>query len=205
MTHARLTLVAHASTAATAAAAFADGEPLDARGRAAASGARGSVPRHLRGQASPSLSCAQTADALGLRCVPEPQLRDWDLGRWRGRTLDDIAAAEPAAVQAWLTEPEQAPHGGEPLVELLARAARWLATVPGDGHTVAVTHAAIIRGVVVAALGAPPAAFWRIDIAPLTSTVLRGGPGSWTLRTTAAPLSPTSSPSAASAEASRRG
>jgi hypothetical protein len=41
---------------------------------------------------------------------------------------------------------------------------------------------------VVATLGAPPAGFWRIDIAPLTATVLRGGPGRWTVRGTALPL-----------------
>ncbi len=52
----------------------------------------------------------------------------------------------------------------------------------------AVTHAAVVRAAVVVTLDAPPAAFWRIDIAPLTATVLRGGAGRWTLRGTALPL-----------------
>jgi hypothetical protein len=35
---------------------------------------------------------------------------------------------------------------------------------------------------------ADPAGFWRIDIAPLTATVLGGRPGRWTLRSTGRPL-----------------
>jgi broad specificity phosphatase PhoE len=56
------------------------------------------------------------------------------------------------------------------------------------GHAVAVTHAAVVRAAVVVTLGAPAAGFWRIDVAPLTATVLRGGPGRWTVRGTALPL-----------------
>jgi broad specificity phosphatase PhoE len=56
------------------------------------------------------------------------------------------------------------------------------------GHAVAVTHAAVVRAAVVVTLGAPAAGFWRIDVAPLTATVLRGGPGRWTVRCTALPL-----------------
>jgi broad specificity phosphatase PhoE len=55
------------------------------------------------------------------------------------------------------------------------------------GHAVAVTHAAVVRAAVVVTLGAPAAGFWRIDVAPLTATVLRGGPGRWTVRGTAHP------------------
>jgi broad specificity phosphatase PhoE len=55
---------------------------------------------------------------------------------------------------------------------------------------VAVTHAAVVRAAVVVTLGAPPAGFWRIDVAPLTATVLRGGPGRWTVRGTGLPLDP---------------
>ena len=69
----------------------------------------------------------------------EPELRDWDVGHWRGRGLDDIAAEDPTGLHAWMTEPAAAPHGGEALVELLRRVERWLGAVPAGGHTVAVT------------------------------------------------------------------
>jgi Fructose-2,6-bisphosphatase len=78
--------------------------------------------------------------------------------------------------------------GGETLTDVLTRTAQWLASVPGHGHTVAVTHAVVVRAVVITVLGAPPGGFWRIDIAPLTSTVLHGGPGAWRLRSTGNPL-----------------
>lgn len=184
----RITLVSHSSTSATNTGRFAADEPLDARGAGWAAEARDRLPPAVRVLSSPALSCRQTAEGLGLPAGIEPALVDWDLGRWRGRTLDDVAATEPEGVQAWLSEPDAASHEGEQLVVLLARVAAWLGSVPADGHTVAITHAAVIRAAVVAVLGAPPAAFWRIDIAPLTATHLRGRPGRWTVRSTATRL-----------------
>jgi broad specificity phosphatase PhoE len=185
---ARLTLVSHAPTAATNAAAFAADEPLDERGTAWAIGAGGRLSRADRAICSPARACLQTAAALQLAVEPEPLLRDWELGRWRGRTLDEVAAAEPAAVAAWMTEPDAAPHGGERLTDLLARVANWLGSLPARGHTVAVTHPAVVRAAVVSTLAAGAGGFWRLDIAPLTATVLRGGPERWTVRTTGLPL-----------------
>ncbi|MBN9098016.1 MAG: histidine phosphatase family protein [Pseudonocardia sp.] len=185
---ARLTLVAHGSTRATTAAAFGDDEPLDERGLATVIRARARLGRVSSAVSSPALACRQTASALGLDAVVDPMLADWDLGRWRGRTLDQVAAEEPAAIRAWLGAETAAPHGGEPLAGLLARAADWLCTIPERGHTVAVTHPAIVRAVVVATMSAPAAGFWRIDISPLTATVLRGGPERWTVRSTGLPL-----------------
>jgi broad specificity phosphatase PhoE len=185
---ARLTLVAQAPTAATNTARFAADEPLDEREAAWAAQGRGRLTRVSRVVCAPATACRQTAAALGLAAADEVRLRDWDLGVWRGCTLEQVAAAEPDAVAAWLGAPGQAPHGGEPLIELLDRVAAWLGTVPGDGHTVAVTPVAVVRAAVLATLCGAPAGFWRIDIAPLTATVLRGGPGRWTLRVAGAPL-----------------
>lgn len=179
-----LTLVTHAPTAATNRAAFADGEPLDDRGLTWANEARGHFVRATRGVRSPAPACRQTAEALDLVTEPDPGLRDWNLGRWRGRTLEQVAAAEPEAVSAWLTDPDATPHGGESLTALLARVGGWLAAVPADGHTVAVTHAAVVRAAVVSTLTAGAAGFWRLDAGPLTATVLRGRPGRWTVRAT---------------------
>jgi broad specificity phosphatase PhoE len=189
---ARLTLVCHAPTAATAGAVFPSGEPLDARGRAWADEAgRSAGQRFARVHSAvcaPAAACRETATLLGLVADPDPAVRDWDLGHWRGHTLDAVAEAEPAEVQSWLSEPDAAPHGGERLLDLLARVEAWLAAVEADGHTVAVTHPPVIRAAVLATLGAPPSGFWRIDIAPLTATELRGPPGRWTLRSTGEPL-----------------
>jgi broad specificity phosphatase PhoE len=81
----------------------------------------------------------------------------------------------------WLTDPTQAPHGGESVVDLLDRVAGWLASLE-PSRTVAVTHPAVVRAAILVALSAPPKSFWRIDIAPVSHTVLHLREGRWTLR-----------------------
>lgn len=177
-----MTLVAQAATAATVRVAFPRDEVLDPRGLAAAQDARDRLGRVARALRSPAAAAGETADALGLTATVDAALAEWDLGDWRGHTLDEIAAADPAAVSAWLTDPDAARHGGEGLTALLDRVAAWLRTVEEEGHTVAVTHSAVVRAAVVTTLDAPPSGFWRIDVPPLTATILRGGPSRWTLR-----------------------
>ncbi|WBB67784.1 histidine phosphatase family protein [Micromonospora sp. WMMD812] len=185
----RLILVSHAPTTATRAAAFPRDEPLDAHGLAAATALVGALPRADEVRCGPARRCVQTATALGLTPTVDEDLRDGDLGTWAGRTLDEVAAGEPDAIAAWLTDPAAAPHGGECLRDLLDRTAGWLRALPDAARTIiAVTHPMVIRACIVTAIHATPASFWRIDIAPLTATVLRGGPARWTLRTTAGPL-----------------
>jgi broad specificity phosphatase PhoE len=184
----RITLLAHASTSATVAVAFPTDEPLEPRGAATAAAVRMSLPRADGLRRAPDRACAETCAALGLAAEPDEALRGWDLGRWAGRTLDEVGAAHPDDVHAWLTDPEAAPHGGEALSALLGRVAGWLAAPPA-GRVLVVCGPAVIRAAVVTVLGAPPAAFWRIDVAPLSATDLRGGPPRWTIRTAGAPLS----------------
>ncbi|MEV7009077.1 histidine phosphatase family protein [Streptosporangium sp. NPDC051022] len=175
----RLLLICHASTRATARAAFPGDEPLDGPGlrRAEALAPAMGPARAVR---AGELRCAQTAEALGLRAEPDPLLADCDYGRWSGRTLAEIEAAEPEALAAWLTDPAAAPHGGESIIDLLGRVAGWLSALE-PGRTVAVTHAAVVRAAVVHAVGAPASAFWRVDVAPLARVELTGRAGRWRL------------------------
>lgn len=137
---------------------------------------------------SPALSAAETADALDVSSDVDARLADWDTGAWRGRTLDELLADEPAAVAAWLGDPDAVPHGGESLTALLARASAWMAGIAapsspaGTNTLLAITHAAVVRAAVVAALDAPPTAFWALDVAPLSLTDLRHRDGRWHLR-----------------------
>lgn len=122
----RLLLIRHATTAAVRRAAFPVDEPLDDAGRAAAATLAGSLGR---GEAlcSPALRARQTAAAAGLAPVElEAQLRECDFGAWAGRVLADVHADDPDGAAAWMTDPDAAPHGGEPLSALLARVGRWL-------------------------------------------------------------------------------
>jgi broad specificity phosphatase PhoE len=181
-----MTLLAHAPTSATATATFPADESLDARGRAWAEAGRGSL-RAERVVCAPEPACRETCSLLGLRPEVDESLRGWDLGSWAGRTLDEVAAAQPDEVGSWLADPAVAPHGGEPLTVLVARVRRWLASAQ-PGHTLAVCGAAVVRAAVVAVLDAPDTALWRVDIAPMTATDLRGGPNRWTVRATGVPV-----------------
>ncbi|MCV7100241.1 histidine phosphatase family protein [Mycobacterium palustre] len=171
----RLTMVSHAMTDAMAAGRFPADEPLnDIGGRRVKSLDTKADNRHLT---APERRARQTAQLLGLRADTEPRLADLDCGQWRGRTLKQLS---PEDLAAWLTEPARAPHGGESIVELIQRVAGWLESL--TEHTVAVTHPAVIRAAILHALAAPPNAFWRIDIAPVSCTVLHFRDGRWTLR-----------------------
>ncbi|MGQ0576309.1 MAG: histidine phosphatase family protein [Pseudonocardia sp.] len=183
----RVTFLTPAPTAATARAAFPADEPLDDRGRAWARAGRGGPGRADHAQRGPERACVETAAALGLDPIADHGLADWDLGRWAGRTLDDVATEHLDDVRAWLSDPLAAPHGGESLTALLARTQGWLATRP-PGHTLAVCGTAVVRAAVVSVLDAPAAAFWRLDVGPMTRTDLRGGPDRWTVRVTGAEL-----------------
>ncbi|MFE4057349.1 histidine phosphatase family protein [Streptomyces sp. NPDC059096] len=131
---------------------------------------------------SPTPRCRATARLLGLDARPLPDLAPWAMGRWRGRTLDEVAAAEPREVNAWLTDPAAAPHGGETLLALQARVGRWLDTLGQDTpRVVAVAEPDIVRAATVHALGTAAATFWRLDVRPLTATELTGRNGRWNL------------------------
>jgi broad specificity phosphatase PhoE len=178
----RLRLICHASTLAVRTSAFPDDEPLDEKGATAAAALFGRIARADRVLVSPTRRARRTALALGLDAADAESLRDCDYGRWRGRALADVAAAEPEAIATWLADPAAAPHGGESIVALVRRVGAWLDSEGLDRSIVAITHAAVIRAAVISALGAPAAAFWRIDAAPLSITELRRNDRRWALR-----------------------
>jgi broad specificity phosphatase PhoE len=199
----RLLLVRHAPTAATRAGAFPVDEPLDDDGFAAAAQLAGALPPRCEALTSPALRCRQTADAAGLRpAAVEPALGECDFGAWAGRSLADVE--EPAAV-AWMTDPAARPHGGESLAAFAARVGGWLdGQAQLDGRAVAVTHAGVVRAVLVHALGAPLGAFWRIDATPLAITELHAHDGRWTITRVNCPL-PDGGPAPATIRHSRSG
>jgi broad specificity phosphatase PhoE len=187
----RLTLVSHALTAAMAAGRFPGDEPLSDVGRrqaeAAAHRHAGGEDRHLT---APEQRTRQTSELLGLHACADARLADLDCRGWRGQPLADIG---PAELQLWLTDPAATPHGGESIIELTDRVAGWLKSLSdktkSDNNkthnatrTIAVTHPAVIRAAILVALAAPPKSFWRIDIAPVSHTVLHYRGQSWTLR-----------------------
>ncbi len=202
----RLAIVTVAPTPALRAARFADDEGLDADGlRRTATAARalaaGALPRRARVLVDGSVRARQTARALGLGARPgeagvqvDSSLRDLDVGDWRGRDVTEIPLDE---LRRWNEEPAMTPPGGESRVDLCTRVESWLAGLGAEAeHIIAVSHPAVVRAVLLAALRCPPEVFWRIDVAPLTATLLHrpasaGDPRSptpWTLTHACRPL-----------------
>ncbi|MCJ1678547.1 histidine phosphatase family protein [Streptomyces sp. APSN-46.1] len=126
------------------------------------------------------LAARQGRFGYGDPCPGHDGLRSPDTGAWAGRTLDEVAAEDPAAVQRWLTDPSYAPPGGESLAALTARVGAHLAGLAPGTHR-AVVERAVVRAAVVHALELPAAAFWRLDVRPGTVTALSGRAGRWNL------------------------
>ncbi|MFE3514482.1 histidine phosphatase family protein [Streptomyces sp. NPDC059166] len=181
----RVSLVAAARSSALLAERFDDDRPLDHAGwrevQLAARTLVGLGAAELR-YCSPTPRSRATGDALGFAPLVQLALRDCDMGRWRGLTLSEVAAREPAAVDAWLADPRSAPHGGESLLAFISRVGYWLDTRPvEDGALVAVAEPAVVRAALVYALKAPPSAYWNVDVRPLSTVTITGSPGRWSL------------------------
>ncbi len=179
----RLLLVRHAPTSATRAASFPGDEPLDRRGRAEAAGLLARLPTHDELLCSPAARCSETARAAGLADpLVQPELAECDFGSWAGRSLADLDSADPAATAAWMSDADACPHGGESLSAFAMRVGLWLdGQAALDGSAVAITHGGVVKAALVHALCAPIAAFWRIDVSPLSITELHANDGQWTV------------------------
>ena len=181
----RLHLLAHAATEASRAARFPRDEALDAGGRRTAGELVGRLREPDLLWCAPSARCRETtALALPGREPDGDAPTGPDPGVWAGRSPADLAAEDPAALQAWMTDAEAGPPGGESLRALVDRVAGWMDGLPGEDRSVgmAVVDPPVVRAAVAHALGAGPAGAWRVDVAPLTLAVLTGHGGRWNLR-----------------------
>ncbi len=176
----RLTLICCGSTNANRRGAFPRDEPLEPAAFAQAQKLAGKLPRADRIWHGPGLRAAQTAAALGLNGRAAASLRDQDFGSWAGRRLAEL---DPAELAAWVSDPAAAPHGGESPDDLRRRVSGFLEeNLDLSGHTLAITHASVIRAAVCEVLGAQASAFWRVDVEPLSLTRLTSDGRRWALR-----------------------
>ena len=181
----RLTLVRHAPTAATWRAALPADEPPEPSALVPARALAARLGRCDEAWSGPAASARETAAAMGLGAFSiDGALDDAHPGAWRGRSLAELERAEPVALQAWLTDPAfRPPGGGESVEDVLARVRAWLDERAVSGvRIVAVTSAIVIRAAVADAMLAPPQAVWRIDVSPLSRTILHARAGHWTVR-----------------------
>ncbi|MDJ1132270.1 histidine phosphatase family protein [Streptomyces iconiensis] len=184
--HVRLTLLAAARSSSLLDVRFDDDRPLDAAGWHEVLRRVPSLSHLAAAElryCSPSARCRETGSVLGLTPLAQPALRDCDMGRWRGRTLQEVTACEPQAVDLWLSDPRAAPHGGESLLTFIQRVGGWIDTRPvsDGGWAVGITEPSVLRAALCYVLKAPPHAYWHIDARPLTALTVTGCSGQWHL------------------------
>lgn len=185
----RLYLVRHATSAETRAARFPATTGachvdtcavLDDRGRQMAKALGAHLPRADRVWSSWAARTRETAALAGRPPELSADLAECDFGGWAGRDIHDVAAADPAGFAAWLADPAEATHGGEPLEALHGRARRVLRRCR-PGTTVAFTHGGLIRAVLCEALSLPATTSTGVDIAPASVTELHAYDDNWRL------------------------
>lgn len=138
--------------------------------------------------AAPDRNAQQTARAISESVEIISELADLDYGKWRGAALTNIAKSDPEALSNWMSDPSQAPHGGESLVDFIKRINTWLdgKLTWGGAHTLVASQSSI-RAATVAILGAPAASFWKLDIASISSTSFSSNAQRWSIRSIAVP------------------
>ncbi|OOV89944.1 histidine phosphatase family protein [Pseudomonas sp. MF4836] len=183
----RLTLICHARTVAQKRACFPLDEPLELDWQALAGSRAALFKRPPRLLSAPELRARQSAGLYGAEPQIVSALRDCDMGDWAGVALDHLQQHQPQALQAWLADPQAAPHGGESVAQLCERVAAWLDSVSqSPGHVLAVTHPLLIRAALLQVMQCPLASFNHIDVEPLSALELRFN-GRWRLRLDARP------------------
>jgi ribonuclease H / adenosylcobalamin/alpha-ribazole phosphatase len=175
----RLILVRHGETAHNGQRRYSgrDDVPLTPRGEEQA----GAIARRVAGLAtqvaavvsSPLVRCTATADTIAAAVgsppvATEADLIECDLGRWEGRTFDEVRRQWPDEWQAWQASTSVAPAGGESLQQVAKRVRRAVATLrqsyPGV-TVVVVSHVWPLKVILRDALAAGDAFLHRLLLA----------------------------------------
>src|SRR6185503_4100283 len=154
---------------------------LDEVGLRTAEELKGSLGKVDAAFVSPALRARETAEALGLTATVDERLRETEFGVWSGLKFNQVMVRQPFKLLSWMKNPATAPHGGETIPAVMERVKAWIAERGGkdSGHTVAVTHASVIRAAIVYAIESDLRSFWRIDVVPLSRTDLRTNGRRW--------------------------
>ncbi len=138
--------------------------------------------------ASPVRRAQQTAAPLAARLrLPihtDADLTEIDFGAWTGASFDTLAL-DPAWQEWNKHRATAAIPGGETMLQAQCRAMAALAraaAAAGEGEVALVTHADIVKAILLHLLGAPLDAIHRLEIAPASiSTVRLHGPAAQVL------------------------
>ena len=119
-------------------------------------------------RARASAEAIAAAHRLPVRIVPA--FREMSFGDWEGLTRSEVAVRDPEVYETWRAAPHLVvPPGGEPVDAVAARAAKALEALLEEQQgqsVVLVSHAIVIRLLVLSALGLGPDRLWSVDASP---------------------------------------
>ena len=135
--------------------------------------------------ASPLDRARATAELIakphGLPVRLDPRFAEMRFGEWEGSRWSDVAAASPDLFARWRTTPcDVTVPGGESLTDVAARVADGIDALQAahpDGTVALVTHAMVVRLIVLAALGLGPDRLWSVDASAGGLTEIEYRPG----------------------------
>ncbi len=165
-----------------------EGVALGASGRQEAGRAAARLAREpiVALYVSPLQRAQETAEpiakALGLNLTTAEALNEIDVGEWTGAALDARRAPPAWSPRNQARSPNPAP-GGESMLEVQARQARFLGQVIADhpdAAVAAVCHSDVIKAALCHALGLSLDHHHRLEISPGSISVIVGG--AWGLK-----------------------
>ncbi len=121
---------------------------------------------------SRAIRVLKTAEVIAgqskLKPIVNSQLDEWLVGDWEGKTYLQIKKTQPDLYDKWQSNPifEKVP-GGESIAGMYDRVVAELKVLVEEHvgkRVILVTHAGVIRSMLVYALGMPLANFWRLNV-----------------------------------------
>jgi broad specificity phosphatase PhoE len=179
----RLYLLAHAPTLAQRQFRFPADEGIEPVDPARIEQLRVRIGRCDAVWRGPERRTEETAASLGVDAAPCDDLRAWSAGSWAGQSVASVAEHEPDGFRAWRTDPDATPNGGESLRALTERVAGWLdGQATSDRRSLVIADPTVIRAAILHVLAADPGTFWRLDVPPLSLSIVQHAQGEWRLR-----------------------
>jgi len=114
------------------------------------------------------------ADALGLPVAFDERLIEYDVGAWTGRTFESLSTDRDWMAFNLARSMNRAPSG-ERMIDVQQRATAALfdlRSMHGDASIAVVTHADVIRAVLLYCLGMPIDFYHRLDIGPARISIV---------------------------------
>jgi broad specificity phosphatase PhoE len=184
----RLFAIRHGETAWTRERRFSGARdiPLTERGQRQAEAVARALAREAIAAVytSPLVRARASAEIIarphGLPVSVEPAFREMAFGEWEGLTRDEVERGAAPMMETWRTAPERAaPPGGERLTDVATRVDKALQELR-DTHSgeavVLVSHAIVLRLLVLDALGLGPERLWSLDASPAGLTEIEYQP-----------------------------